>query len=60
MKVILCFSGGGMLGLQSAYIVKEIEKKLGKKLINSVDFVAGTSIGSIYWCSWYSNKSVCN
>lgn len=45
--IILTVDGGGMRGITSAILIKEIEKKLGNKVVNVVDFFGGTSVGSL-------------
>jgi patatin-like phospholipase/acyl hydrolase len=51
MKKILVLNGGGMKGVISAVILKEIEKRTGKFISNLFDMTAGTSTGSILTCA---------
>lgn len=44
---ILCLSGGGFLGLFSAVILGELERRVGESIGNYFDLIAGTSIGGI-------------
>ena len=47
---ILSLDGGGIRGLISALILKEVEKELkekGKSLLEHFDMIAGTSTGSL-------------
>lgn len=45
---VITFDGGGIRGLFSLYLYEEIQRHMGgKKLIDAVDWVAGTSTGGI-------------
>jgi patatin-like phospholipase/acyl hydrolase len=44
---ILCFSGGGYLGLYSAAVVAALEQHTGRPIADQFDLVAGTSVGGI-------------
>lgn len=44
---ILSLSGGGYMGLYSAYVLAALEEKSGKPLRDSFDLIAGTSVGGI-------------
>ncbi len=44
---ILAIQGGALLGLADMEILKELEKRSGKKIHELFDFVAGTSTGAI-------------
>ena len=44
---ILSLSGGGFLGLYTAAVLAELEERSGKRLSESFDLIAGTSIGGI-------------
>ncbi len=44
---ILAIHGGGMLGLADVELLKEFERRSGKKIYELFDFVAGTSTGAI-------------
>lgn len=44
---ILTLSGGGIRGILSARILVELEKRLGGKIVDHFDFIAGTSTGAI-------------
>jgi len=43
----LCITGGGFLGLFSAFYLAEVEKSIGCPIASLFDLVAGTSIGGI-------------
>ena len=43
----LCLSGGGFLGLFSAYFLAECEQSIGRPIASCFDLIAGTSIGGI-------------
>lgn len=47
MKRILSIDGGGIRGVIPAVILAEIEKRMGRPIAKSFDFVAGTSTGGI-------------
>lgn len=44
---ILSLSGGGFMGLYSAIVLAEMEKRQGKPISESFDLIAGTSIGGV-------------
>ncbi|MCM2453723.1 CBASS cGAMP-activated phospholipase [Agrobacterium vitis] len=44
---ILSLSGGGFLGLYTASVLAEIERRTGRPLADSFDLIAGTSVGGI-------------
>ena len=44
---ILCLDGGGMRGLVQIEILRQIEKKTGKKITELFDWIVGTSTGGI-------------
>lgn len=44
---ILALDGGGIRGVMTAFWLAELEKRLGGRLADHVDLVAGTSTGSI-------------
>lgn len=44
---ILALSGGGYLGLFTAYVLAELEREAGRPIAQSFDLLAGTSIGGI-------------
>ncbi len=44
---ILSLSGGGFLGLYTASVLAELEKRSGRPLVDSFDLIAGTSVGGI-------------
>ena len=44
---ILCLDGGGMRGLVQIEILRQIEKKTGKRITELFDWIVGTSIGGI-------------
>jgi patatin-like phospholipase/acyl hydrolase len=44
---ILSLSGGGFLGLYTASVLAELEKRAGRPLAESFDLIAGTSVGGI-------------
>lgn len=48
---ILSFDGGGIRGLISAVWLAELEERLGGKILDRVDLLAGTSTGSIIACA---------
>ncbi len=47
MAKILSIDGGGIRGIYPAYILQCIEERLGIKLLDTFDLIAGTSTGSI-------------
>lgn len=47
MKLILSISGGGIRGLIPAIILKEIERRTGKKISDMFDLISGNSTGGI-------------
>ena len=49
MKV-LCIDGGGIRGLIPALVLEEIERRIGRRIGELVDLVAGTSTGGILAC----------
>ena len=49
MKV-LCIDGGGIRGLIPALVLAEIERRIGRRIGELVDLVAGTSTGGILAC----------
>ena len=44
---ILSLDGGGMRGLATVLILKEIEKRTGKRMHELFDLICGTSTGGI-------------
>ena len=44
---ILCLDGGGVRGLVQIEILRQIEKRTGKKITELFDWIVGTSIGGI-------------
>lgn len=44
---ILCLDGGGVRGLVQIEILRQIEKKTGKRITELFDWIVGTSIGGI-------------
>lgn len=44
---ILSLSGGGYLGLYTATVLANIEAQTGRPIVDSIDLIAGTSIGGI-------------
>ena len=44
---ILSLSGGGFMGLYSALVLTELERRQGKPLSETFDLIAGTSIGGV-------------
>lgn len=54
---ILSLSGGGYRGLFTAYILREIERRWEKNLIDCFDLIAGTSIGGVIACALASGVS---
>ncbi|WP_280529919.1 CBASS cGAMP-activated phospholipase [Methylobacterium bullatum] len=44
---ILCLSGGGYMGLYTASVLARIEKQTGRRIADSFDLIAGTSVGGI-------------
>lgn len=44
---ILSLSGGGFLGLFTAIILADLERRLGRPISNAFDLIAGTSIGGL-------------
>ena len=47
VQQVLCLSGGGYLGLYTAAVLAELEKISGKRLHNTFNLLAGTSVGGI-------------
>ncbi len=45
---IFTFTGGGSLGLISAYMAEEFEEETGKRLYEHADRLAGTSVGALH------------
>ena len=44
---ILSLDGGGIRGILSCIILREIERNLGQPLMSSVDLIVGTSTGGM-------------
>ena len=44
---ILCLDGGGVRGLVQIEILRQIEQKTGRKIVNLFDWIVGTSSGGI-------------
>ena len=65
---ILCLDGGGVRGLVTLYILREIERRIGKRITEIFDWIVGTSTGGIialglcygehwyYKFKWYTRK----
>ncbi len=47
---VLCIDGGGIRGLIPALVLAEIERRIGRRIGELVDLVAGTSTGGILAC----------
>jgi len=47
---VLCIDGGGIRGLIPALVLAEIERRIGHRIAEVVDLVAGTSTGGILAC----------
>lgn len=54
---ILSLSGGGFLGLYTAAVLAELEERSGKRLCESFDLIAGTSIGGVIALGIASGRS---
>lgn len=44
---VLSLSGGGFMGLYSAIVLAELERRQGKPIAETFDLIAGTSIGGV-------------
>ena len=47
---ILSICGGGVRGLIPLYVLKTIEKRYNKRIVNIFDYYAGSSIGAVIIC----------
>jgi patatin-like phospholipase/acyl hydrolase len=47
---ILSLDGGGLRGIIPVLVLKEIEKRTGKRIIDMFDMIAGTSTGALIAC----------
>jgi patatin-like phospholipase/acyl hydrolase len=48
---VLCIDGGGIRGLIPALVLADIEQRIGRRIAETVDLVAGTSTGGILACA---------